>query len=162
MAKEYIYVSGKVKWLRNDSPNEWGKWTHVIYLDAKSLEIIRDLQTQGIKNQMKKDEDGYYMTFSRPVTLTVKGKLVPLEPPLIVLEDGFTPIQDMRVGNGSDVTTKLEVYSHKVPNSDKKAKAIRWESTRVDNLVPFEPKEHFSDAEKVQVAGLAEQPRPLF
>lgn len=155
-----IFVSGKTKWFRPDVPNEWGKWNHVIYLDDASVNKMRDLQAEGVKNVMKKDEEGLYMTFSRSTEMTRLGKKEGLKPPIVV-DQNNEPI-NVRVGNGSDVTTKLEVYSHRVPGSTKMAKAVRWKASRIDNLVPFEGKKDFMEDEAKAVEGLAEQPKPVF
>lgn len=156
MASEFIKVKGKGKWVKHGAPNEWNKWTHVLYPDAQSLDKIRELQGMGIKNQVKKDDDGWYTTFSRPTTLTVKGKIVKMDPPVMTLADG-TSLEGKSIGNGSDLTTTLEVYSHAVPGSDKKAKAARWHSTVVDTLIPYG-----TDAEVEIFRKLKEQAAPLF
>lgn len=162
MATKEVYIKGKVKSFRHQAPNEWGKYSHAVYLTGESLETMRDLQTQGIKNQMHKDEDGYYMWFNRPTEILAKGKRIGLAPPLVVMADGITPLQGVLVGNGSDVTTKIEVYEFNVPGAGKKGKAIRWKATRIDNLVPYEPKRDFTDVEVDAVKGLADQPKPVF
>lgn len=174
---EFVYVKGKAKWFRHMAPETYMEksfWKHTVYPDTESLEIIRDLQAQGLKNKLKKDEDGYYVNFSRPTVMKNKGQVVPMNPPMVVQKDGKTP-QTQEVGNGSDITTKLEVYSHNVPGGGK-AKAARWLSTRVDNLVvynsrlgpnnQFDPTEYFDAHEQRAVKGLADQPaqenKPLF
>lgn len=156
MATEYIYLKGKAKWVRVHAPNKWGKWSAVLYPDAESLEMIRDLQAQGIKNVVKKDDDGYYTTFSRPAQIERGGKIIGMHP-VEVLYNG-EPLRDTAVGNGSDVTIKVEVYEHKVPASDKKAKAARLFAIRVDNLIPFDQNRDFEGDDAKVVEGLAEQP----
>lgn len=162
MASLDVYVKGKVRNFRHHQPNEWNKWSHCLYPDPESLEILRDLQARGAKNQMKKDEDGYFMWINRPTSIEVKGKVVGMQPPLVLMADGITPLQGVLVGNGSDVTTKLEVYEHRVPGTPKKAVAFRWKSTRVDNLIPFEPKRDFTEEEAGAARGLEDQPKPVF
>lgn len=160
MATEYKYVQGKAKWAKLQQPDEWGKWKIVLYPNPESLEMIRDLQAQGIKNVIKKDEDGYYTTFSRPTSIQAKGKVVGLAPPEVLEADGKTVFKNL-IGNGSDVTLKLEVYQHGTPGGGK-AKAARLMSIRVDNLVPFEMKRDFDDNQKELVDGLDKQPAQLF
>lgn len=157
---EFVQIKGKVNWFKYLKPEEYkGKetWSHVIYPDQESLDKIRDLQAQGMKNVLKKDEDGYHIKFSRPSKLMVRGEWKQLEPPLVLATDGKTQITDP-VGNGSDVTTKLEVYEHNVPGSAKKAKAARWLSSRVDNLVPirqgYDKEQFFSKGEERAAKGL--------
>lgn len=159
VGETYEFFQGKVKWVRVDRVNDWGKWTVVLYPNATALERIRELQGDGIKNVIKKDEEGYYTTISRPNTKLMRGKVVAFEPPKVVMPDGqpFTG----NVGNGSDCTIKCEVYSHPTPGGGK-AKAIRLVSIRIDNLVPYNPDVQFTPLEKDAVAGLSDQPEQLF
>ncbi len=161
MPTEYIYIQGKAKWFKHNTPNSWGKYTHVIYPNHESLEKIRELQAEGIKNILRKDEDGYYISFSRPTSVLIKGKVVGIAPPLVFQADGTTPLRETMVGNGSDITTKLEVYQHSTPGGGK-AKAARWLSTKVDNLVPFHnSRDLFGEQEKAW-RGMEDQPEQLF
>lgn len=157
---ENIYIQGKVSWFRPKVPNKWNKWSTQIHPNEKGLEIIRELQAQGVKNQLKKDDDGYYTSFSRPVTKeTSTGKILSFTPVEVFDKDGNK--YDGNVGNGSDVTLKLEVYPHATPGGGK-AKAVRWVSARIDNLVPFESSRDLNDFEKEAAEGLKEQPEQLF
>jgi hypothetical protein len=162
---DFVYLQGKTKWFRHSAPNQWGNWSHDLYIDPPSLEKWKELQTGsddvlGIKNQLRKDEDGYFVTLRRPVEKQLRsGKKIGFAPPEVLTADGVTPLRGVMVGNGSDVTTKLEVYTHFVPGSNnKKARAIRWLSSKIDNLVPFEINKDFNENEEKQVRGLAEQP----
>lgn len=159
MATEFIYLKGKASWVK-DKPNEWGKYSFQLHPDNESLEKIRELQSEGIKNVLKKDEDGYYCNFSRPVSIVAKGKVIGLAPPEIWDADGRTPFKES-VGNGSDVTVKLEVYSHGTPGGGK-AKAARWASMRIDNLVPYVKERDMTIGTEQLSRGLEEQPKPLF
>lgn len=159
-ATEEVYVKGKVKWFRAvvpESQYETPRWSHVLYPDTESLEIIRDLQAQGAKNQLKKDDDNqYYVRISRPVEIRKRdGTKRAMFPPKVIDKEGN--LFEGNVGNGSDVTTKLEVYSHNVPNSRNKAKAMRWLSSRIDNLVPFEQENDFTPEEQASIKGLDKQ-----
>lgn len=161
MASEDVYFKGKGKWIRPNAPNEWGKWAMVLYPDQESLEKIRDLQAEGLKNVIKKDDDGYYLSITRPAQKIVKGRMVGFTPPKVLDKDG-KDMSSVSIGNGSDVTVKVEKYDFTVPNTKQKAVAMRWEAVRVDNLVPFEEKKDFTDQEQDQVEGLAEQPEHIF
>lgn len=156
MATEHVYIQGKLSWVKCQQPDEWGKWKVTIHPNEASLEKVRELQGEGIKNVLKKDDDGYKVTFSRPTQKMVKGKVVGLAPPEILQADGKTPLTGVLVGNGSDGTVKLEVYSHGTPGGGK-AKAARLLSIKVDNLIPFEMKRDFSEAQQEMVKGLDEQ-----
>ena len=160
---EYVYLQGKAKWFRGHTPDEWGKWKHVLYPNEESLKKIRELQTSeeggptGIKNVLKKDEDGYSITLSRPASKTIKGKVVGFAPPEVLEADGKTPLRNALVGNGSDITTKIEVYTHPTPGGGK-ARAARWVSSRIDTLIPYESKRDFTEAQEKATRGLSDQP----
>lgn len=159
---DYMYVKGKTKWFRHVTPNEWEKWSHVLYMDQESLEKIRELQGKGLKNLIKKDEDGWYTTFSRPSKLkTKRGIEVALTPPEVIDSDGRPLQPGIMVGNGSDVTTKLECYQHSTPGGGK-AVAARWMSSRIDNLIPYEKDRDRSIEEERKLRGLEDVPRPMF
>lgn len=161
-ATEYVFITGKLSWVKTTVPNEWGKWTVTVHPTVESLEKIRELQAEGVKNVIKKDDDGYFTTFSRPTQKMMKGKVIGLAPPEVLQADGKTPLTGILVGNGSDGVVKLEVYQHGTPGGGK-AKAARFLSVKIDNLIPFELKRDFSAGQQEAVAGLAEQkPEQLF
>ena len=166
---EFVYVKGKLKWHRHQQPNEWNKWSVCLYPDPSSLEKIRDLQSEGLKNVIKKDEDGYYTTFGRPASKEIRGRMQGFAPPLVLdgsitLEDGSHPPLDpkVQIGNGSDGTLKLEVYKHKTPGGGT-AKAARWLSTLVHNLIPYSSMEDLDENAQRAAKGLdSSQTEPLF
>jgi len=169
---EYIFLQGKGSWIRPHQVNPWGKWSMVLYPDAKSLEKLRELQAEGVKNSISKDDDGWYVRLSRPTELKVNGKLIGLRPPEVfdatkpLPDGGYMPLKDTPIGNGSDVTVKMEVYQHRVPSGPdgkpKYAKAMRWNSLLVENLVPFQSRKEFTEDELKAVRGFEEQPKQLF
>src|SRR6185436_396352 len=141
------YIQGKVSWVKYVTPDPlYNKWNVTIHPNAEGVEKIRELQTQGVKNQWKKDEDGYYISFSRPTERKIKGKIIGMTPPVVGMEkDGvFTPFDGLAIGNGSDGTIKLEIYSHATPSGGK-AKAARWAGLKIDNLVPFNKDTDYPD-----------------
>jgi len=142
---EYVYLQGKCKWFRPDQPDQWSKWSHVLYPDQPSIDKINKLKEntetrQGIKNILSKDDDGYYMRIGRKTKIEPRsGVPIPLRPPEVFDKDGKTPLRGVYVGNGSDITTKIEVYTYNLPaEKGKKGRAIRWESSRIDNLIPYD------------------------
>lgn len=157
---EYVYIQGKASWFRPKVPNQWNKWSVQIHPNDLGLEKIRELQGQGLKNTLKKDDDGYHCNFSRPVTKETRtGKVLSFAPPEVFDKDGV-PFEGS-VGNGSDVTLKIEIYSHDTPGGGK-AKAARWTSARIDNLVPFVPDRDMNDEQTAAAAGVMQQPEQLF
>lgn len=159
MATENVYLSGKAKWARTQTPDKYSKWGLVLYPDAKSLEKIHKLKEEGIKNVLKKDDDGYCMTFSRPTSKMVRGKVIGMSPPEVLNKEGTRPLGEL-VGNGSDVTIKVETYGGKTPVGGT-YKAARLASVRVDNLVPFQ-RDSFNEGAQKAIEGLSEQPEPIF
>lgn len=149
---DYVNFQGKARWFKPQQPNQWNKWSHDLILTPESLETFRELQISqkdvdkltgkevtisGILNKLKKDEDGYYTTFSRPASKEYKGKIRGFEPPIVLQADGKTPLIGVLVGNGSDITTTCECYTYPAPGGGY-GRALRWYSSRIDNLVPFE------------------------
>ncbi len=160
--KNYVYIQGKAAWCRFVTPNQWGKWSCQIHPNAEGLEVIRDMQGRGAKNVLKKDDDGYFCNIGRPVSkeYVKSGTIQAFDAPIVVDKEG-KPLDGSTVGNGSDVTLKVEWYEHKTPGGGK-AVALRLESVRVDNLVPYEPDRDMTSHDKEAVAGLKDQPEQLF
>lgn len=163
---EFVYVSGMVKWFRCGQPDEWNAWSHILYPDAAGLETIRLLQSQGMKNRLNHDDDGWWVRLKRPASKEIRpgtpmARVIHFEPPEIIGVDG-EPVDRHTyiVGNGSTVTDKLEVYSHNTPGGGK-AKAARWLGTKVINLIPYERKDFTEDQERA-VKGLDEQTGPQY
>lgn len=166
---EFVYIQGKAKWFKHMVPEVFkgkGAWKHTIYPNEESMEKLWKLKKEGMKNDIKKDEDGYYINFRRPTEIVIKDKItqrlkdIQQDPPVVMgpQKEDMTRIP---VGNGSDITTKLEVYEHSVPGSQNKAKAARWMSTRVDHLVVYENSKQeaiLKSIEERPLKGLAEQP----
>lgn len=139
----YEVLEGSFAWTKIDEPEETPfkdkkgnfreVWKTMFRPNAESLMKILDMQSKGIKNQLKKDESGYYINYSRPVKDS-KGK--PLQAPKAYKADGMTPLAGS-IGNGSKGKLTLEVYEHKTPNGGK-ACAARLYSIAVTELVEYE------------------------
>lgn len=158
-SEEYGF-QGKVKWARLVQPDRYQNWSIVLYPTEHSLNVIRELQSEGLKSQLRKDDDGWHITLRRPQQRVYKGIVRGFTPPVIEMKDG-TPFRDLSIGNGSDVTAVCEVYKYTDPVSKSKGMAARLKSVRVDNLVPFN-KESYDERQKYLVKGLQEQPEQEF
>lgn len=157
---ENIYIKGKVSWFRAKQTNQWNKYSVQIHPVHEDLEVIRGLQSRGLKNVIKKDDDGYFVNFTRPVTKQYKsGKVQTYAPPQVFDKDGN--LYEGQVGNGSDVTLKIEVYEHD-NQAGGKAVAARWVSARIDNLVPFETDKDAFPETLEALEGLKDQPAQTF
>lgn len=151
---------GKIKYIHAVSFNKYDKWSVTFYPDPKSLEHIRDLQAEGLKNVIKKDDDGYFIQFSREPTKLMRGKVVAFTAPKVIDREG-KPFDGNKIGRGSDATIRLEVYQHPTPSGGK-AKAARFDSVRIDNLVPYEVDRDLPPAEAEAVKALTEAPKPIW
>lgn len=170
MAKKLIYLKGKVSWVKHQRADDrFGdpKWSIQLQPDAESLNVIKDLLetkdgVQGLRNTLGKNEDGYYMVFSRYATKTYGGKVQSYAPPEVVNTDGSS-LSDTAIGNGSDGIVRLEYYTYNIKGQQgKKGSACRWDGLRVDNLVPFEAKKDLTEVEFKKVEGLVNQPKPVW
>ena len=160
MAKEYVYFKGKGSWFKHlfQLDEEFGKWHVTLHFDGPSLDEFRALQ---LKTHLKKDDNGYFSKLSRPRKKIMRGKEVIFDSPKIFDKDGNPVSDSTRIGNGSDITVKCEVYAYTPPGSKVRANAIRLESVRIDNLIPFTPSDYEPDEAKA-AEGLMDQPEPLF
>lgn len=141
MAKsENIIVSGKARWAFTRKLDQFGDWSIVLYPNPESLVTIQGLVKDGIKNVLKKDEvtNEYYMKFKRaPQKEKRDGTVFQLEPPESLNADG-TVCSEI-IGDGSDVSIRLEVYGGKAPFGGGNYLAARFGGVKVQNLVPYAP-----------------------
>ena len=161
MAKKFVYFKGKGSWFQHlfILDTEYNKWHVTLHFTPESLDEFRALK---VKTHLKKDDDGYFSKLSRPASRVYGGKLTPFAPPQIFDKDGLPLKSGTNIGNGSDITVKCELYQYTPPGSKEKANAIRLESVRIDNLIPYEPKRDYTDEEAKAAEGLTDQPAPLF
>ena len=156
----YEYISGKASWCKTKSPETFGNdsfWSATIHPDAKGLEFARELASKGMKNHIKKDDDGWFIKFKRPTERKLRNRSkMQMLPPEVIDQDN-KPFDGL-IGNGSDCTFKLEVYDHNTPTGAK-AKAARLAAIKIHTLVPYDVP---STTEKQQrlVEGLQEQEAP--
>lgn len=161
-----LSVKGKCKWAHVTRLNRYDAWSIELWPVPDDLEVIRELQARGLKNTMRKDDDGYNIRFKRDPKKEIRlrtGEIKTLifSPPTVAMADGSPLPNGVSIGNGSDVTVILEVYTHGTPGGGK-AVAARLEGIRVDNLVPFNPATDYTDEEKAKVDELTSQPEQIF
>jgi hypothetical protein len=155
---ERVFLTGKVKYCNALQPSKFNKWNCNIYLDKESYEkVLVWLEKDRIMNKLQKDDDGYYMNFSRPVAMeTRKGKIIPFNPPIVLDSDGETQLANCLIGPGSDVEIKLEKY----PFGTEGKHAVRWEAVRVITLV--QPVvQSFPKKEQQQAWGLTQESKDI-
>lgn len=162
MASEYLTFSGKCKWAQKlvHPDMKFKKWGVQLYLDTLSLDKFKQtVEKYGLKNHLKKDDEGYFVNFSRPTEKIIRGKNIAFAPPRIVYND--QPFIGT-IGNGSDVTLIVELYSYKDPYG-KPGYAIRLESVRVDNLIEYNAqRDALNDQDREAYQRTSEAPKPLF
>lgn len=162
MSKSYYdYLKGKGSWIKANIPDpKFRKWSMALYPIDVDLEKFRELQVKGILTRLRKDDEGYFFQLSRPQEKTMRGEKVIFPPPKLMDKDGNILDQATKIGNGSDVTAKVQIYSYPKPTGGQGI-AMRWEALKIDNLVPYDNKS-LTPAEVEQVDGLKEQPEQLW
>lgn len=123
-----VYFSGPCRWAKVYTPDEkYGpKYSIEVQLNDAELEKYKNA---GCMGNPSKDGEGYY-TFRRTKTLlTRKGEVKENGPPIVVDAEGnkFTA----PIGNGSDVTIKVETYN------TEKGMGTKLVAVQVDNLVEY-------------------------
>jgi hypothetical protein len=161
LAKQYVYFKGKGSWFRHlfQLDDEFQKWHITLHFDGSSLEEFRNLH---LKTHLKKDDDGYYAKLSRPRKKIMRGKEQIFDPPQVFDVEGRPMFDSNHIGNGSDITVKCELYQYSPPGSKVRANAIRLESVRIDNLVPYTPEKDYMPDQAKAAEGLMDQPAPNF
>src|ERR1700685_2141305 len=125
-----VIVNGKSRWTFTRKLDQNGEWSMNLYPDPAGLEIINQLIKDGIKNQLKKDDDGYYIRFRRhPQKQGKDGRVIQFDPPETLNAEG-TICTDI-IGDGSDVSVRLEVYGGKNPFGSGTYKAARLGGVKV-------------------------------
>lgn len=145
----YVNVSGKLSWCKPNALNKFGKWSVTVHPDIKGQQTIDDLKSKGLKNHVKMDDDGKYVSFSRDPSKLIKGQLRTFQPPPVYGPDGKTELT-VSVGNGSDGTVRLEVYPFQSPTGGNGI-AARWDSAMITNLIPYEGSKDFGDTDVPKV-----------
>lgn len=158
--EEEVFLKGIIKWCKHIKPDMTfppGKWSTVMYIEGLELEKVREWQALGIKNSVKKDADGWYITLSRRCSINAKnGQVVGLDPPFVYTMEGENkiPVTSL-VGNGSTGVAKCHLWKFN-PQPNISGTAIRWDSLRVDNLVPFDPDKDMPNPEYT-IGGMEKQ-----
>ncbi len=147
-------LEGKISWHNLVTANEDHKWTCRIYLNPESLDKVNKLKEEGLMNILKKDDDGYSMSFTRYEQKEIRGRITLFAPPIVLDKDG-KPMSGQGIGHGSDIKMKLQCYYFRKPGTTKqKAVAARLEAVRVLNLVPYEQQRDLDTGQLRQIKGL--------
>lgn len=158
---EFYYFQGKASWAKLIAPDiEFKNWNVKVHLTPESYDQFMKLRepqgdVAGILNEVKQDDDGYFVVFKRPTEKRYKDELKLFTPPEVLDSEG-KPLRNVFIGNGSDVTVKVECYKYTKPFKQGRGRAIRLVSVMVDNLIPFERKD-FTPEQENAVSGLEQQ-----
>ena len=163
VSRRDVFLRGKCKYpkIQDRGDMSYQCWSTTLYLTPESYNQFVDLKAgsdgvEGIMNDIKKDEDGYYVTLRRPWARKYKGVEVAFSPPIILGPDNMPWPGEKALGSGSDLTCKCEYYTFKPQFKPKRGSAIRLVSVRVEDYVPFEGTRDFTSDEQQQVKGLTD------
>src|SRR5882672_9705437 len=92
-------LTGRVTWCRASSLNKFQKWSLNLYPDAASLQILRELKKEGIRNEMKMDDDGFFFQISRPSKIKLKPNVETLVTPPVVTHADGRDMTDVLIGD---------------------------------------------------------------
>jgi hypothetical protein len=127
-----VFLRGLAKYSKlGASLDQFGKNSIRIYPDTNSMNAIHKLISEGIKNKLNKDDDGYSITFSRPMFIKTKSKGEVLLEPVIVTDEEDIVLEDKYIEDGTEITIKLETYGGKSPTGFGSYKAARLAQVKI-------------------------------
>ena len=137
MARE-VLLTGKIKWAKLFKPESYlggpSKYSLVLYLDPESKAVFQDLK---LRNHLKSDEEGYFVTLRREHDPKVfNGKIIPGAeggPPKVVDKDNQPWPEGTLIGNGSKVSVVLSLFMSRMGAGSRIARV------RVEDLVEYNP-----------------------
>lgn len=127
MATKTYYFSGICEWLKKD--DEYRKHSLDLYMDDASW---NKFENSGAQLKRREKNGRRFVSFGRPFEKMIKGEVKLLGPPLTINENG-DPVELKKIGNGSKVTCKVNVYD------TPKGKGTELVAIRVDELVEYNP-----------------------
>lgn len=159
---EWYYFKGKASWARVQLPDlEFKNWNIRVYLTPESLVEFNKLKepkgdVEGILNEVKQDDEGSYITLKRPMFKNWGKGDEPLTPPEVIDANNQPIPNSTLIGNGSDVTVKVECYKYRKPFNKGQGRAIRLVGVKVEHMIPYSRKD-FSAHQEHAIAGLVDQ-----
>lgn len=135
-----VFVPGKIFWARGlaTPDSKWGKpqYTAQLYISAETQEKLRQ---SGCSAKFKQDENGLSFKIKRDHQATIKGNVVEFGPPRVFMTDpagNDVDVAPETVGNGSEVTAKLDIF-----DTSYGTKGTRLMALRIDNYIEYVPVE---------------------
>lgn len=141
-----VILEGTFDWIKTDpnrpevydSPDGKKKksWSAIIRPTPASLEIIREMAGEGIKNRVKKDDKGWLVKFSCPVEKTNKaGKVTETFTAPRVVDSEGKPITGL-VANNAKGFMKVDLYEHNIQGGGT-SKAARFLGLKLTEWKPY-------------------------
>lgn len=132
MASDTYYFRGIGQWCKVHKPDpKFDVFTLDLHLDQDSLALYK---SSGLQLELRPDENlGDYIKLRRPTTKKIKGELVEMGPPTVLIKrgDDWEPFSE-NIGNGSTVLVKVRVYD------TQRGKGHELDTVAVETLVPYE------------------------
>lgn len=144
MATTYHFADGTIMWAKGLATVDPKFETYNASLEV-SKEVADRLKAAGCAAEFHPVEDRFSFKIKKSATriqidkVTKAKSIVPAGPPRVFLTDPNGQDVDLdpkTVGNGSEVTVKLEMY-----DTSKGGKGTRLMAVRVNNLIEFVPNE---------------------
>lgn len=137
MATGIIFLKGKTKWAKVRKPDEkYGNYEVPLYMDKKEMAKFKAL---GLGLTIRSDDDGEFVTFKRREQEPPRknGEVITNGPPKVtILQDGqYVPWPEGLIGNGSEVTVKIEYYD--TPRRGAGTRGHRLLAVGIDKLVEY-------------------------
>lgn len=134
-----VEIRGTAKYSKLMAVDMYGKHSLTIYPDQESMNRVHKLISEGVKNKIRKDDDGYCITFSRPTTIKTKTKGEVALDPVRVVDKNNRILSDKAIPDGEDITMTLECYGGKSPTGFGTYKAARLLSVKRNSYEYQEP-----------------------
>jgi hypothetical protein len=139
MSTQIIYLHGTCKWAKLETPDEkYGHWTLDLYPDQESLAKVKKSGLE-LKERTDNEGKGPFIKLRRKKQKLIKDALVKFDPPSILNSDNKPMPQDTKIGNGSTVFCKVEVYD------TIKGKGHTLAAVRIENLIEYNPNQTIVD-----------------
>jgi len=148
-ATKHYYFRGTCKWAMVHRMDEkFNNYKIDLYPDEESMVLYKE---SGCQNDVKKDDDGEYITFRRKNQQLIKNELVEFGKPKVVDAEGETFSEN--IGNGSKVVVKIAVFP------TRNGTGHRLEAVMVEDWVEYSGEEgEGSSIEQIKAEGLDDTP----
>lgn len=134
-----VSLHGTARYAKLSSPDQFGKFSCSIYPDQESMVKVHKLISEGVKNRLNKDDEGYRITFSRPPSIKTKTRGDIDIGPVWVKDENARDIDTSYVDDGAEITMLLETYGGPSGSGRGLYKAARLVGITVHNVTDKNP-----------------------